>query len=254
MQRSRVRLIVADRLRLAQVLRLLRFVLFFVAVVAVLVFLILPAVVSPLLTQYVRDLGVRADELNVTVDTFDPALLSGRAARLRIEGTNVEIGPATVGDLDITFGNVSLFDRSFQSLNGQLDDVVVAGGGLAAAARQVNVLGPAASATATGEFDSDQSEKMVKLAAQRAGVTLDSARLVDGGLRLTVGGIEVGARISVEGGALVLRPTLGGPVLLLQPASSDPWQLDEAYVSPDGITVRGTVDARRIAGQVSNSP
>lgn len=234
-------------------LRFLRFVVFFVAVVAVLVFLVLPAVVSPLLTQYVRDMGIQADDLHVTVDAFDPTLLSGRAARMRVEGTNVEIGRARVGQMDVTFGNVSFFDRSFESLNGQLDDVFVAGGGVSAEAARVNVLGPAANATATGHFTDAQSEQMVMLAAQRAGITLDRARLVDGGLRLTVAGIEIGAGIAVEGGALVLRPAIGEPMLLLQPATSDPWRLDEAYVSPSGITVRGTVDARRFADAMAVS-
>jgi hypothetical protein len=73
---------------------------------------------------------------------------------------------------------------------------------------------------------------------------------VDGGLRLSLAGVEVRAGISVEGGALVLRPGIGGPILLFQPNPSDPWRLSEAYVSPSGITVRGTIDASRIASQI----
>jgi hypothetical protein len=67
------------------------------------------------------------------------------------------------------------------------------------------------------------------------------------------GGIEVGASVSVEGGALVLRPQFGPPIVLLQPATSDPWRLEEAYVSPAGITVRGTFDATRLAEVVTGS-
>ena len=46
---------------------------------------------------------------------------------------------------------------------------------------------------ATGKFDSQQSEDLVKAAAKRAGVPLDDAQLVDGGLRLTVAGLQLGA-------------------------------------------------------------
>jgi hypothetical protein len=232
------------------VIRLIRFAAFFVVVVGLLVYLVLPAALSPLLTQYVRDMGVQADDLTVTVDAFDPALFSGRAVRLRVQGTNVEIGRTRVGEMDVTFGNVSIFDRSFQTLSGQLEDVVVAGGGATAEAVQVNVLGSADNASATGQLDDAQSEAMVKLAAKRAGVSLDSARLVDGGIQLTLGGLEIDAGIGVEGGALVLRPGIGEPILLLQPNTSDPWRLSEAYVTPSGITVRGTVDASRIADQI----
>lgn len=234
-------------------LRALPFLLFFIVVAGALVFVVVPALISPMLTQQVRDLGVKADDLKVSVDTFDPALLSGRAGRVRVEGTNVRIGRATVGELDVTLGDVSFFDRSFRSVDGQLDDVAVAAGGVSASADEVDVRGPAGNATATGQFNSQQSEEMIKAAARRLGVPLSDARLVDGGLRLTVGGgIEVGARISVEGGALVLRPDIGPPILLLQPATSDPWRLEEAYVSPSGITVRGTVDAARLAELVSS--
>lgn len=234
--------------------RVLSFLLFFVVVVGALVFVVLPAAVSPVLTQYVRDMGVKADDLKVSVDTFDPALLSGRAGHVRVEGTNVEIGRATVGELDLTFDDVSFFNRTFGSLDGELNDVAVSAGGVSASADQVDVSGPAGDAHATGHFDSQQSTDMVKAAASRLGVPLDDVRLVDGGLRLSAGGIELGAGISVEGGALVLRPAIGPPILLIQPSTSDPWRLEEAYVSPSGITVRGTVDAARLAGAVSGGP
>jgi hypothetical protein len=236
------------------VFRLLRFVVFFALLTGLLIFVILPALISPVLTQYVRDMGVKADTLTISVDTFDPGLLQGRAARLRVEGTNVEIGRAKVGRLDLTLGNVSFLDRSFQSVDGQMDDVSVAASGLSAEASQVDVVGPSSETSATGQFDSAQSEDMVKAAAQRAGLTLDKATLVDGGLQLQTGGVAVSAAISVEGGALVLRPAIGSPMILLQPAPSDPWQLDEAFVSRSGITVRGTVDASRIATQITGSP
>jgi hypothetical protein len=236
------------------VFKFLGFVLFLVVVASALVFVVVPALISPALTQYVRDMGVKADDLKVSVDTFDPALLSGRAGHVRVEGTNVQIGRATVGQLDLTLGGVSFFDRSFGSVDGQLDDVALAAGGVSASADEVDLTGPAGRATATGRLDSQQSEDMIKAAARRAGVPLGDARLVDGGLRLTVGGgIEVGAGISVEGGALILRPQIGPPILLLQPATSDPWRLEEAYVSPTGITVRGTVDAARLAQVFTSS-
>jgi hypothetical protein len=233
------------------VFRLLRFVVFFALVAGLLTFVLLPAAISPLLTQYVRDMGLKADDLQVSVDTFDPAILSGRAGSVRVYATNVEIGRATVRQLDLTFDDVSFFDRSFRSVDGQMDDVMVAGGGVSAQASQVSVAGPAGQATATGQFDSQESEDLVKAAARRVGVSLDGAQFVNGGLRLTSHGISVNAGISVEGGALVLRPAIGDPILLIQPQTSDPWQLDEAFVTPSGITVRGTVDAARFADAVT---
>ncbi|MDP8905698.1 MAG: hypothetical protein M3N29_10400 [Chloroflexota bacterium] len=230
--------------------RLVRFLAFFVLLVGLAIFLVLPAAASPLLTQAVREMGVQADELKVTVDTFDPALLYGRAARLRVEGRNVALGRATVGRLDLVFGGVSIFDRSFQSLSGRMEDVVVMAGGIQARAILVEVYGPAESARATGHFDAEQSAAMVDIAAERAGFTFDDVQLVDGGLRLTLANVEARAAIAVDGGALVLRPEYGAPIVLLQPAASDPWRLSEAYVSPNGVTVLGVVNTRQVAARL----
>ena len=52
----------------------------------------------------------------------------------------------------------------------------------------------------------------------------------------------------------MLTPQIGPPIVLIQPATSDPWRLEEAYVSPSGITVRGTVDATWVAKGATNSP
>jgi len=217
-------------------------------------FLAVPLVINPMLTQTVRDMGVKADDLKVTVDPFDAALLSGRASRLHVHGTNVEIGRATISELNLTLGDVSFFDRTFGSVDGKLDDVDVSAGGITASANEVDVSGPSPAAVATGRFDPDQSAEIIKAAAKRVGVQLDDAELVDGGLRLTLAGLQIGASISVQGGALVLQPEIGPPILLIQPASSDPWQLDDAFVSRTGITVRGTVDANRLAKDATSSP
>jgi hypothetical protein len=236
---------------LSAVLRLVRFAIFFVLLVGVLVFIVLPALISPLLTQYVRDQGVEAEQLTVSVDFFDPALLWGR---LHVVASGVQVGKASVGSLDLTLGNVSLFDRTFETLSGTLTDVTVTASGLSAQATRVDVAGPAEAASATGQFDSQQSADLVRAAAQRASIPLDDAQLVDGGLRLVIAGVSMTAGIGVEGGALVLRPPVGDPILLLQPAPSDPWRLDEAYVTATGITVRGTVDSTRFAPGMTNQP
>ena len=234
--------------------KILSFALFFLVVAGAMLFLAVPLIVNPMLTQAVRDMGVQADDLRVSVDTLDPALLSGRAGHVRVQGTDVHIGRAVVGELDLTLGDVSFIDRTFGSVDGQLNNVAVSAGGVSASADEVDVVGPSGKATATGKFDSQQSEDLVKAAAKRMGVPLDDAQLVDGGLRLTVGGFEVGAGISVEGGALVLRPQIGPAILLIQPATSDPWRLEEAYVSQSGITVSGTVDAAELALRATDNP
>lgn len=215
--------------------------------VSLLVFVLLPAVASPLLSQMLRERGLRGDDLNVSVAYLDPALLTGRADELTVRGRNVELPPALVGSLELTFGGVSLIERTFESIRGTLDDVTLAAGGLTVNVSSVEVDGPADAAAASGRFGAAETQELVEHAARRAGLPIDSVHLVDGGLRLRLGSIETTARIAVAGGALVLEPDIGQPVVLLQPAPSDPWRLTEAFVSPNGVTVIGALDAATLA-------
>ncbi len=231
----------------------IRFFTFALILVAVLVFVVAPAVASPLLTQMLRDTGLRGEGLNVSIGYFDPSLLSGRAEQLTVRGENVELPPALVGTVDMTLGGVSLLDRTFDRISGELGDVTLAAGGLTIEVTSVELHGPAREAQATARFSPQQAQQLVERAARRAGLPLDGVRLVDGGLLLQLAGLETVAGIAVQGGALVLAPEVGPPVLLLQPAPSDPWRLSEAFVSPSGVTVRGVLDATELSGRVWTS-
>jgi hypothetical protein len=72
-------------------------------------------------------------------------------------------------------------------------------------------------------------------------------RLVEGAIRLRLGDVETRATITVDGGAIVLRPQAGPRLLLLQPAPSDPWRLTDAWISDEGLSLRGVVDAAALA-------
>src|SRR5947208_1658495 len=58
--------------------RLLRFLAFFALLVAGFVLLVLPLLLGPLLTQVVRDAGLKSATLSVTVAPLDPTLVLGR--------------------------------------------------------------------------------------------------------------------------------------------------------------------------------
>lgn len=225
----------------------LKFAAFAVVLVGLLVFVVVPAVASPLLTQLVRDTGVEADDLEVSIQSFDASLLTGRTEMLRIRGTNVAVPPAEVGRLDLTFGRVSFLERTFETVTGELLDVSLRAGGLELTISSVRVEGPAGAADATARLTAAESERLIILAARREGLDIDGVRIAEGRLVIRAAGAESRAGIAVRGGALVLEPQGAQAVLLLQPVPIDPWRLTEAWVSSDGITIRGVVDAARVA-------
>ena len=230
----------------------LRFVALFAVLVAFLALVALPLAATPILTQMVRDMGLRSDSLRVSVAMFDPTLIFGRSRSLHISAANVDLTPAAVGTLELTLGDVSIFDRTWRTVDGEITNISVTTGGETIRVGSVRVIGEANAAAATARLSATETESLIRFAAQREGLALDSVRLTNEGVRVSVQGVEAQARLEVRGGALVLFPGSGdGGVPLLQPAPSDPWQLEEVWISDNGLNVRGVVDTTRLAEQLT---
>lgn len=228
----------------------LRFVLWFVLLVGLLVLVVLPLVLGPVLAQQLRDRGVQADTLDVSVALFDPGLLLGHARSITVEATGVSAGSATIGHAKVTLGDVGLFDRTFATVSGELDNISVTASGETLGIEQVQLSGPAAAADATGRLSRSQAEQLVLTIAGRQGLQLDQVTFSDTGASVSAHGAESAAQVAVRGGALIFDPGIGGTIVLLQPAPSDPWSIDEAWVSASGLNVHGTVDTTRLADQL----
>jgi hypothetical protein len=233
--------------------RFLRFLAFFAVLVAVFVLIALPLLLGPLLTQMVRNAGVQADTLSVSVAPFDPTLLLGRAHRITLIASGVEESPARIGSVNLSIGDASYFDRSFQTVAGTIDDVTVTVNDAPVHIGDVSVDGPSDAASATAHLSATDTDRLIRLAGQRAGLTIDAVHVGDTGVTVKVSGIESNARLAVSGGALVLDPGVGEAIVLLQPAPSDPWQLKEAWVSADGLNVRAIVDMTQLIKRVAEA-
>ena len=229
----------------------IRFVAWFVLLVAGFVLVVLPLLLPPLLTQMVRDLGVKADTLEVNVALFDPSLLLGRSRQVTITAGNLDASPAHVDHFQLALGNASFFDRSFETVSGELRGVSVALGRDTVSASSISLSGPAEAAVAIAHLLPSEVERLITVSAARNGVPIDAVRVTSGGARVTVHGIEADARLLVHGGALLLDPGVGGPIVLLQPAPSDPWSLSDAWFSDAGLNISGAVDVRRMVGSLS---
>ena len=225
---------------------LLRFLIFFALLLAALVLVVLPLALSPLLTQMVRDMGMRSETLEVTVAMLDPGLILGRSRQVTLVAGNVDMAPAHIGHINLALGDASYFDRSFETVRGEMTDISVTIGGQVITASTIALNGPAQAATATARMSAVETEELITFAAQRAGLTVDSVRVTESGVTVRVRGLEADARIAVRGGALLLQPGSGGAIVLLQPATSDPWSLTDAWISERGLNISGTVNVSRL--------
>ncbi|MEP7159044.1 MAG: hypothetical protein ABI797_06425 [Chloroflexota bacterium] len=224
---------------------LLRFLAWFVLLVAGFVLIALPLLLGPFLSQMVREMGVRATTLDVSVALFDPGLLFGRSRQVTLVATDVDASPARIGQFRLSLGNASYFDRSFETISGEVNFVSVSIGNDIVSAESIRVDGPAEAAGVTARLSETEVEKLIRVSAGRAGVSIDDVRLTEAGVFVTVRGFETVARLDVRGGALLLEAA-GQQVVLIDPARNDPWSLQEAWISDQGLNLRGTVNVRRI--------
>jgi len=229
----------------------LRFLAFFAVLAAVLVLVVVPLAAGPLLTQMVRDQGVRSSNLAVTVALFDPTILFGRSRSMHVSADDVDMSDATIGSLELTLNDISFFDQTWEQVDGEIRDIRVTTGGQTFVVDTLTVSGPADAANATVRLSADETESLIRFAAEREGLRIDDVAFSDTGVRVDLAGVQADARLDVRGGALVLVPPSGeGGVALIQPAPSDPWQLSEAWVSDEGLNLRGTVDTTRLVQNV----
>lgn len=232
---------------------LLRFLAFFGLLLAGFVLLVLPFLLSPFLTQLVRDAGLRSGTLDVTVAPIDPTLVLGRARQVTLVATDVDMAPARIGRVDVAVGDASYFDRTFQTVSGEMTDVSLTMGGDTVDIGAITIDGPSDAAATMAMLDAAQTERLIRLAARRVGIDVTDVLVSETGVTVTAAGVEARARLAVQGGALLLDPGVGVAVVLLQPAPSDPWSLSEAWITREGLNVRGTVDVRRIARELTGS-
>ena len=234
--------------------RFLRFLVFFALLVGVFVLVVLPLLLGPFLTQMVRNAGLQSDTLSVSVAPFDPTLLLGRARKVTLIATGVKASPATIGSVNLAIGDASYFDRSFQTVSGELDDVsLTVNGGDDVHVGSISVDGPAIAASATAHLSASDTNLLIRYAARRAGLTIDDVTINDTGVAVKVGGVDSTAQLAVTGGALVLNPGVGDTIVLMQPKPSDPWQLQEAWVDSSGLNVRALVDVQQITDKITGA-
>jgi hypothetical protein len=199
----------------------------------------------------VREMGLRSQSLDVTVAMFDPLLVLGQSRSTHVSARDVDLSPGTVGTLELTLGDVSFFARTWGSVDGEISDIAVTTSGETLRLGSITVSGPAEAADATAHLSADDSEELIRVASDRQGLELDAVSVSNAGVSVTIGGVSGDAQVEVRGGALVLLPGTGhGGVPLIQPAPADPWQLQEAWISNDGLNVRGLVDTTRLAEQL----
>lgn len=231
---------------------LVKFVIFTAALIAFVVMVVIPAVAGPMVSSAIRDAGFDGDDVEVGVDLLGASILSGKAPSVHLKAEDVAVSRARIGRVDVTLHGVSLGDRSFESISGTLERIQVNGpSGRPLMVDTVELEGPAAETRARGRVGSEEARALVMQVARDAGVQLDDVTLADGHIVLTHDGTTTDARLRVAGEALILERSGAEAAVLIAAVPSEPWKLRDVGISPDGLLVDLTLDARALATQIS---
>jgi hypothetical protein len=233
----------------ALVRSLLGFLVATAIVIAVLAVTVVPVVARPLVAAAVRDalpFGDQPVEIEVDVDPL--GLLTGSVASVRVRGSGLEARGARIDRLDVTFGQISIFDRSFAAVHGGLEGVTLPlDGGASARLASVTLSGTSAQVDALASLDSASAAAIVRSALADQGIGVAKVSLVDSGIEVEIAGLTVSAPLAIDSGRLVVVPVGGLPrVVLIGPGESSGWHLTTVTVRPNEMRIEAALDPARV--------
>lgn len=204
-----------------------------------------PFVARPLVVTGVRAaLPFPADQLEIDASVETLGLLRGTIDRIHITGSDVVSSGSTIARLDVTLARVSIGDQSFESIEGDLDGVVLGRpDGTRIGLDRVSLAGPSSEVRAEALLGREATIELARAALSGAGLPIDGIELVDGGLRITVLGQLTVVAIGVVDASITIAGSIAGvSIALFGPAAGDPWRITGVSTGLGGLVVHAVVD------------
>jgi hypothetical protein len=206
-----------------------------------------------LATNALNAAGFTGTDTKVSVAAdLPPRILLGHADTVRLTSSQVSVGDLHAGAIDVTLGNVELFDRKVGTVAGTLTGVrVPAINGALITAQTVAIAGAGTDATASLTVANAQLEGLATSQLKAAGLNATSVKL-QAPDRVVVkgGGVSRTGHLVVKGGALqvVLTGATPATVILLDSGSGNPFQFTSVSVGTSVVTLVGTIDLQSLLG------
>lgn len=203
----------------------------------------LPAAAAGILTAGLSTAGLVADDTTVTVTSDPPTDFLGlRADRVRVTATDATFRGMEIGALDLALGDVQLLERTAGTVDGELTDVTLTGGGgQRVNLERITLLGGPDGITTTTEIPNGAAEELITDAVEAqvgrrpTSVTLRAPDRVS----FVLGGTTVAGQLGVTpDGDLVVRGddalTQGHEVVLVRGGKDLPIELTSVQVTGAG--------------------
>lgn len=204
-----------------------------------------PPIAAGLVSAGLGSAGVRSDDLEVSVQADPPLELAlGRADRVIVTGTDVDVKDNHADTLRLTLDDVDLLGRSAARTTGELTGVELPGVDPRGSRATVEIAGRGPTATVTITFDGATAEAMAAAAFEQAtGVRPSRTTLrAPDVIRFTAGAIDGSGTIKVDPDGSLAVTTPQGTVTILEAGATDPIRLTDVAVQGDDLVLTGSVD------------
>jgi hypothetical protein len=181
-----------------------------------------------------------------------PRILLGHADTIRLTSSQVGAGDLHAATIDVTLGDVELFDRTVGTVSGTLTGVrVPAPNGDPVTIETVALGGSGDAATATLTISSAEATSLVESQIEaQTGVAGTVKFAAPDKVTARINGKSEPGKLVVTAGALQLVPVSGSlpTVILLAAGGGNPFQLTSVAVSPAAVMLVGTIDVQSLLG------
>lgn len=212
---------------------------------AVVLSALLPPAAAGLVTVGLEAAGLRGDRLAVEVEA-EPALrlLTGRADRVRIEGSGVRWADSTAASLHLVFVGVDLLGRRAATIEGRLAGVETDGPSGPLSVASVAIEGPGAGPAARLGVDPGEARRVVAALASSVGLVGGRVALEPPDrVAVSVAGRSLEARIVVDDGSVVVTGSGLPRLVVLRAGAVAGLVIGSVRVEADGgLLVEGRLD------------
>ena len=205
-----------------------------------------PTLASVLVESALDVSGLEGRNRSVVVDSDPPIeILGGRADKVVIGADDVVLEGLDADRLDITLFDVDLIGRTFGSIEGRLEGVVLSAGDRSATeAELVELLGSADDTLATVRIAGSVVDRLAREALERdTGLAVNGMFLeAPNTIVFTSGPTRVTGLLTVDAGALSARLEAPGEPLITLLDPGNPFTLTAVSVDDADLTLIGRID------------
>ena len=209
-----------------------------------------PAVAGFIVESGLSSAGFNGTNTSVKVTTDPPfEVITGHADQVEIDSDDATIDRFTAGNVQLGLTDANLLNRTFERVDGTLEDVTLEGSGDASLeADRVELRGDPSEADMTIRVTSEAlGTAATELFRQQLGVDVDEVTFeAPDKVLFTAGSTTIAGQFVIHEGGLSMNVNLPGAQRIDLVEASRGFRLTNVGIDDDGMTLDGVLDVERL--------